>query len=55
MIVNMSELKLRAVRFPEPVRFLILSERETMDLSDFITKIGTWEKLLQMHQEATEK
>ena len=44
--VNISELKLKALNFPEPVKSLILSEPDSLDSLDFISKLGTWEKLL---------
>ncbi len=44
----MIPLKEKAVKFPEPARTLILSEPDNMDAKEFITKLGTWEKLLGM-------
>ena len=46
--VDLGKLKAKAVKFPEPVKTLILSEPDVMDSSEFISKIGTWEKLLQI-------
>ena len=49
--VSLIPLKEKAVRFPEPVRTLILSEPDMLDSQDFISKIGTWERLLKIQQE----
>ena len=46
--VSIIPLKEKAVKFSGPVRTLILSEPDTMDVKEFITKLGTWEKLLGM-------
>ncbi|MCL4420457.1 MAG: hypothetical protein M1477_02040 [Candidatus Thermoplasmatota archaeon] len=48
--VNLRALKERAIRFPEPVKSLILSEPDEMDSDDFISKLGTWEKLVKISQ-----
>ena len=47
-LVDTAPLKLKALHFPEPVRSLILSEPDHLESSDFISKLGTWEKLLRM-------
>ena len=44
----MGPMKTKALDFPEPVKSLILSEPDMIDSQDFISKIGTWEKLLKM-------
>ena len=46
--VSLVPLKLKALNFPEPVKTLILSEPDHLESQDFISKIGTWERLLQM-------
>ena len=46
--VDLGKLKAKAVKFPEPVKTLILSEPDILDPSEFITKLGTWEKLLEI-------
>lgn len=46
--INLGPLKEKAFEFPEPVKSLILSEPDTMDGTEFISKIGTYEKLLKM-------
>ena len=46
--VDLGKLKAKAVKFPEPVKTLILSEPDILDSSEFITKLGTWEKLLEI-------
>ncbi|MCL5782922.1 MAG: hypothetical protein M1476_03320 [Candidatus Thermoplasmatota archaeon] len=49
--VSLVPLKSKALRFPEPVRSLILSEPDTLDSQDFISKLGTWERLLKINAE----
>ncbi|MHB8396056.1 MAG: hypothetical protein ACYDAZ_01840 [Thermoplasmataceae archaeon] len=51
--VSLIPLKEKALKFPEPVKTLILSEPDTLDSQDFISKLGTWEKLLKIR--GTEK
>jgi hypothetical protein len=46
--IDMKAMKEKALNFPEPVRSLVLSEADQIDSQDFISKIGTWEKLLKM-------
>lgn len=46
--VDLRVLKEKAFTFSEPVKSLILSEPDILDSSEFITKLGTWEKLLRM-------
>lgn len=48
MNVDLAPLKEKALKFPEPVKSLILSEPDTIDSQDFISKLGTWERLLRM-------
>jgi hypothetical protein len=48
--IDMKPMKTRALGFPEPVKSLILSEPDRMDSSEFITKLGTWDRLLKMSQ-----
>ncbi|MGE9810276.1 hypothetical protein ACLIKE_02915 [Ferroplasma acidiphilum] len=47
-IVSIISLKQKAMKLPEPVKSLILSEPDSMDSAEFITKLGTWDKLLSM-------
>lgn len=49
-LVNLAVMKAKALNFPEPVKSLILSEPDTIDAQDFISKLGTWQKLLRMPQ-----
>ncbi len=49
--VNIQPMKEKALNFPEPVKTLILSEPDTMESSEFIAKLGTWEKLLRIRGE----
>lgn len=50
MKVNIKPLKIKALSFRDPLKTLILSEPDEMDSSDFISKLGTWEKLAKMPQ-----
>ncbi len=47
-IVDLRPMKARALNFPEPLKSLILSEPDSIDSQDFISKLGTWERLLKM-------
>jgi hypothetical protein len=47
-LVNLGPLKAKALSFPEPLKSLILSEPDMIDAHDFISKLGTWEKLAKM-------
>ena len=47
-LVDLTPLKSKALNFPEPVKSLILSEPDTIDAQDFISKLGTWERLSKM-------
>jgi hypothetical protein len=47
-LVDLIPLKTKALNFPEPVKSLILSEPDTIDAQDFISKLGTYEMLLKM-------
>ena len=49
-LVDLAPMKAKALNFPEPVKSLILSEPDEIDAQDFISKLGTWEKLLKMPQ-----
>ena len=48
--VSLIPLKEKAVKSPEPVKTLILSEPDVIDSQDFISKLGTWERLLKMKE-----
>lgn len=48
MKIDIRPMKAKALNFPEPVKSLVLSEADQIDSQDFISKIGTWEKLLKM-------
>ncbi len=47
-IVDIRPLKEKAIKFPEPVKTLILSSPDTMQASEFIVKSGEWDKLLRI-------
>jgi hypothetical protein len=49
--VSLISLKTKALQFPEPVKTLILSEPDQIDSKEFISKLGTWERLLRMQKE----
>ncbi len=46
--VSLIKLKQNAMNLPEPVKSLILSEPDSIDSAELITKLGTWDKLLAM-------
>jgi hypothetical protein len=48
--VNLTKLKAKALSFPEPVKSLILSEPDQLDAREYITKLGTWDKILAMEK-----
>ncbi len=48
MKVSIIPLKQKAMGFPANVRDLILSEPDNIDASEFIIKIGVWEKLVKI-------
>ena len=48
--ILMGPLKQRAIALPEPVKTLILTEPDVLDSREFISKLGTWERLLQIAQ-----
>ena len=47
-LVDLTPLKTKALNFPEPVKSLILSEPDIINAQDFISKLGTYERLLKM-------
>ncbi len=47
-LVDLTPLKTKAINFPEPLKSLILSEPDTIDAQDFISKLGTWDRLAKM-------
>ena len=49
-LVDLKPMKAKALNFPEPVKSLILSEPDMIETSDFISKLGTWERLTKMLQ-----
>lgn len=50
MDVDIKPLKQKAIVFPEPLKSLILSEPDILDASDFISKLGTWLKLVKISE-----
>lgn len=47
-LVDLTSLKTKALNFSEPLKSLILSEPDMIDAQDFISKLGTWERLAKM-------
>lgn len=48
-LADLRPIKAKALNFPEPLKSLILSEPDMIDAQDFISKLGTWERLAQMN------
>jgi hypothetical protein len=46
--IDLMPMKAKALNFPEPLKSLILSEPDMIDAQDFISKLGTWERLAKM-------
>lgn len=46
--ISLTRLKQKAMKLPDPVKSLILSEPDSIDSAELITKLGTWDKLLAM-------
>lgn len=46
--VDIKDLKAKAIKFPDPVKTLILSEPDRLDIDDYLSKMQTWERLLRM-------
>lgn len=55
MDVDIKPLKQKAIVFPEPLKSLILSEPDILDASDFISKLGTWLKLVKISEKQGDK
>ena len=47
-LVDLTPMKAKAINFPEPLKSLILSEPDVIDAQEFISKLGTWERLAKM-------
>jgi len=47
-LVDLRPIKAKALNFLEPLRSLILSEPDQIEAADFISKLGTWERLAKM-------
>jgi hypothetical protein len=55
-LVNLAAMKAKAINFPEPLKSLILSEPDKIDAQEFISKLGTWERLAKISaQEVKQK
>ena len=49
--VSLKSLKEKALKFPEPLKSLILSEPDVLDSKDFISKVCTFERILEISME----
>ena len=47
-LIDLRPLKIKALEWPEPARSLILSEADKLPLSDFLVKVGVWEKTINI-------
>ena len=47
-LLELRVLKDKASEFPDPVRSLILGERDSLDVEDFLSKFSTWERVLKL-------
>jgi hypothetical protein len=50
--IDIRDLKSRAIRWPEPVKTLILTEPDALPADEFLSLISTCEKLLILKREA---
>jgi len=50
VFLDLKELKAQASEFPDPVRSLILGEKDSLGVDDFLSKFATWERLLKMSE-----
>lgn len=48
--VDLRQLKSKAVHFPEPARSLIFTEPDRIDANDFIVKVCSWLKIVEMRK-----
>jgi len=48
--IDIRPIKARALAWPEPTKTLILAEPDKMRVEEFLVKIGTWERLLKIHE-----
>jgi hypothetical protein len=51
--MNIKPLKDEAIKLPDPVKTLILSQPDEMDEGELISKFFEWKKLIKIEQEAT--
>ncbi len=52
--VDIGPLKNKAINFNDPVKTLILTEREILDSNEFIGKLCTWLRLNEMEEARNE-
>jgi len=49
-MIDLQELKSRALTWPEPVKTLVLSEADSVTVDEFLTKLEIWERLLKIQK-----
>ena len=49
-LLELRVLKDKASEFPDPVRSLILGERDSLDVEDFLSQVSTWERVLKLSE-----
>ncbi len=47
-IISMYNLKQQALKLSEPLKTIILSQPDAMDLSEFILKAGEWVRIIDL-------
>jgi len=47
-LVDLRPIKDKVLDWPEPARTLILSEPDRISFPDFLVKVNTWERILQI-------
>jgi len=50
-MVNIRQLKAIALKIDEPLKTLILSEQDTIPREEYLIKIQSWLRLLNLNQE----
>jgi len=48
--VDIRSLKDKALKWPEPVKTLVLSEADSVTVDEFLTKLEIWERLLKIQK-----
>lgn len=50
-LVSIKKLQENAVKFPPLLRDLLTQELDSMNVEEFIVKLGIWERILRFHRE----